>query len=726
MESSSKHDGTSADGDTVVSASAPADEHQTLPPRALGSAGALSDVEQPKKVDLSGGWLAEDLIGCGIGPWVVDALLGEGGWGAVFSAHQRGEVAQRAALKVPKPGDSASAEERLGRFRLEIRALERIHRAGPSPHVVGLLGADPEGDPLPWLALELIEGADLQQQLHRRRKLPVHEALTLALGVLAGLREAHRAGVVHRDLKPANVLTTFAGEVRLADFGIARHVAREGQAVTVAGFGLTATGQAIGTVHYMSPEAIEAETPVEKPGDLYSFGCLLYSLVAGRTPFRGSLLQVYNAHFFQTAVPLSDFVADVPEGLDDLVASLLAKAPADRPALADVERRLRGLLTEAERDEQTKPALVPVAVELQPGDEVEDERSGERYKIERELGRGGMGIVYAVQAEDGRRLALKVAGFNFATQEQARAQLIRDAENAIRVGENQSHPAVATVFWVGTAVVRKAPIVFLISELVNGPSLAQRISEFGPIEDELARDLWVRVAEGLGAIHDAGVLHLDLTPGNILVEGLTAPGEETQSEAVRPKIVDFGISKRVESHTIRNVEGNPGYMSPEQCEGLAPCFASDIYMLGATFYHATTGRPVFSGEPMAVLNQHRTSAPAAGRSRDRDRPRPGARPAQVPVQGRRRSLPRRGRVDRGPPPRRRLQLPARASQGGVGAGAEAARRARSDHSGPSRRGDRRRRAAGDARGVPRAARAGAGQAGSPGRDDREGRGRRAR
>jgi serine/threonine protein kinase len=551
---------------------------------------------------------AQTLIGCAIGPWVPERLLGEGAWGAVFLARHSRE-GKRAALKVPKLGDTQQADHILARFRQEVKTLEKVHAAGQSPHVVGLMGADAEARPYPWLALEYVEGTDLGSELKRRRKFPPRDALRLSLVVLDGLAEAHRAGVVHRDLKPENVLMTLGGEIRIGDFGVARSVVRDREdGVEVA---VTVTGQQVGTPHFMSPEQIEGKA--DPRGDIYSFGAMLYDMVTGRPPFRGSKLSVVNAHLTKNPPPPSDFVVGLPPELDDLVVQkLMAKEPEQRPSIEDAQEKIKEVLKLLDEIAEKPKEDRAVALELKQGDEVGD------YVIDREIGRGGMGIVYAARDQQGDWFALKVAGFAFSTQEEARRQLMRDAENAIEVTKQHPHPAVAQVHRVVEDVVRGIPIVYLVSELVPGLPLQDVVSRNGPLDEKTAIKLWIQVAEGLASIHESGVLHLDITPGNILLAGVKSTDESDgenhdaflqKVKASTPKIVDFGISKKVGSQTLRGVEGNPGYMSPEQCDGLAPSFASDVYMFGATFYHITTGRPLYTGEPLAVMNKHRIELP---------------------------------------------------------------------------------------------------------------------
>jgi serine/threonine protein kinase len=290
---------------------------------------------------------------------------------------------------------------------------------------------------------------------------------------------------------------------------------------------------------------------------------------------------------------------------------LLSKDPAHRPdasACLEVVGQIRAHGPSAdpatEPEEQETDTVHPVALELRPGDVLDG------YIVEQELGRGGMGITYACRDGSDTRFALKVAGFKFKSAERAREQMRRDAEHAARIPD---HPAIAKVHGLGETEVRGVPVVYLCCELVMGPSLSRLVDRYGPIPPRALQHLWVSVVEGVKTIHDAGILHLDLKPGNVLLDrhvDAERPLEPQLLEAL-PKIIDFGISRRLEDapDTSTGLEGTPYYMSPEQCEGLAPGRASDIYTLGTTFFQLATGAPPFIGEQLAVINQQVTSAP---------------------------------------------------------------------------------------------------------------------
>ncbi len=242
-----------------------------------------------------------------------------------------------------------------------------------------------------------------------------------------------------------------------------------------------------------------------------------------------------------------------------------------------------------------------------------DLRSGDRlnqYTIEDELGRGGMGITYACRNDEGERFALKIAGYDPKRTHNARDQLERDAELASLVAP---HPAVARVYEMGEAVIRGVSVAYLRSELVAGPPISRLLESNGVLAPDAVRHLWVAVAEGLAAIHKAGVLHLDLKPANLLLDRTIDPRGNTSQQVLEamPKIIDFGISRQRGDNaaTSVGVEGTPFYMSPEQCEGVEPSPASDIYTLGVAFFHIATGTLPFSGEQLAVLHKHVHVAP---------------------------------------------------------------------------------------------------------------------
>jgi len=219
------------------------------------------------------------------------APLGAGGMGEVFRARDT-RLDREVAIKV-LPAQFVEDDVRLRRFEREAKALALLNH----PNVGQIYGFDQVGDTC-FLALELITGEDLADRL-ARRSIPRSEALKICRQVAMGLEAAHAAGIVHRDLKPANVMVDERGVAKVLDFGLAletreRDSEANKQLEALAGrldsdearARLTGTGGVVGTLPYMSPEQVRGE-PLDKRSDIWSFGCLLFELLAGERPFKG-------------------------------------------------------------------------------------------------------------------------------------------------------------------------------------------------------------------------------------------------------------------------------------------------------------------------------------------------------------------------------------------------------------------------------------------------------
>jgi eukaryotic-like serine/threonine-protein kinase len=215
----------------------------------------------------------------------------------------------------------------IARFEQEAQILARLQH----PNIVVVFDAGVDGDDR-FIVMELVEGPTLRDLLDEEGRLAPRRAAGIASGVASALAFAHDRGVIHRDVKPANVLLPRGGGVKLADMGISQLLSPEA---------LTATRTAIGTARYLSPEQARGDA-VDGRSDLYSLGCVLFETLTGRTPFEGDLVALSYAHMHTPAPRVRSIDAEVPAGLDDLVASMLEKDPADRPQTgAEVERSLR-------------------------------------------------------------------------------------------------------------------------------------------------------------------------------------------------------------------------------------------------------------------------------------------------------------------------------------------------------------------------------------------------
>ena len=260
-----------------------------------------------------------------IGRYLILDKLGEGGMGVVFKARHR-LLDRVVALKILPPS-FARQHQLVSRFRREMQAAARLNH----PNVVSVLDAD-EDRGVYYLAMEYIEGRDLDQLIRERGALSVDQAVDCAVQAARGLEAAHAQGIVHRDIKPGNLMLDATGTVRVLDLGLARLVAPSSPSGESAATNLTRSGVFMGTVDYMAPEQAEDSRNVDHRADIYSLGCSLYYLLTGRPPFEGrTVIKRIMAHQEQPPPSIRATRRDVPESLDAAYLAMMAKRPDDRP-----------------------------------------------------------------------------------------------------------------------------------------------------------------------------------------------------------------------------------------------------------------------------------------------------------------------------------------------------------------------------------------------------------
>jgi serine/threonine-protein kinase len=288
---------------------------------------------------------SDELVG---GRYRLERSLGNGGMGEVFVATDS-TLGRRVALKRLSPA-VADDEAAKARFFREARALARIN----SSNVVAVFDAAANGDP--YLVMELIQGTTLREELRRNRRIAPERAVTIAAGVAAGLAAAHAQGVIHRDVKPSNIFLTSDGEPKVGDFGIAR-IEHGDQTVTI-------PGQTFGSAAYMAPEQA-TNGRVDGRADIYSLGCVLYEMLAGRRPFEGSdgVALTYQ-HVHTDPVRVDSFDGRISPELASLVDSMLEKDPAQRPRTAE---EVRDALTSISTVAAAPPADEPDRTAVLPG-----------------------------------------------------------------------------------------------------------------------------------------------------------------------------------------------------------------------------------------------------------------------------------------------------------------------------------------------------------------------
>jgi serine/threonine protein kinase len=249
------------------------------------------------------------------------------------------------AIKV-LPAEFAGDPERLRRFEQEARAVAALDH----PNILAIhdVGTH-EGSP--YLVTELLEGESLRERLSSGA-IPVRKAVETAVQIGQGLAAAHEKGIVHRDLKPANVFVTRDGHVKILDFGIAKLIASRSlvepaQATTVVE--ATEAGATLGTVGYMSPEQVRGQE-VDQRSDIFSFGCVLYEMLSGRSPFkRETVADTTSAILHEDPAPLSPSGQAIAPALQEIVSRCLEKRAEERFSSAhDLALALRAVSGEVE------------------------------------------------------------------------------------------------------------------------------------------------------------------------------------------------------------------------------------------------------------------------------------------------------------------------------------------------------------------------------------------
>ncbi len=262
-----------------------------------------------------------------IGRYVLVDKLGQGSFGLVFSA--RDTVLDRmVAIKILNPAHQYNADV-LRRFLQEALASARVvHPGVVTIHDFGTVPTSAHsGGETAYIVLELLQGESLSSRVERTGRLPVAWAVEIIRQVASALDTAHRAGVLHRDLKSENI------------YLVADPAAVNGERVKVLDFGLAKVGASqhtqmntvFGTPRYMSPEQCRSATSIDARSDIYSLGCVFFELITGRTPFTGDLRTLLEAHKRAMPPRASQLVPDLPHAVDELIARMLAKDPAERP-----------------------------------------------------------------------------------------------------------------------------------------------------------------------------------------------------------------------------------------------------------------------------------------------------------------------------------------------------------------------------------------------------------
>ena len=313
-------------------------------------------------------------------------VIGTGAMATVYAAEDT-RLGRKVALKILRP-EQAQDETFRARFKREAEAVASLN----NPAIVAVYDTgsfDPSqsygvdeaaGKPtlIPYIVMEYVEGHTLRTILSRGGHLPVRDALGYAEQLLGALQYSHSMGIIHRDIKPANIMVLDRtsediakgqpGQIKVMDFGISRAIEEAGEALTKANV-------VMGSARYMSPEQVSGKE-VDARSDLYSAACVIYEMIAGRSPFDAeSNVDLAAKHLSDTPEPPSKFTPlEVPAGLDAVILKGLAKNPNDRyQSAAEFEQALVSVIRPGEetvaQDAAMTTAFVPSATTASLGED---------------------------------------------------------------------------------------------------------------------------------------------------------------------------------------------------------------------------------------------------------------------------------------------------------------------------------------------------------------------
>jgi serine/threonine protein kinase len=546
-----------------------------------------------------------------IGPYCIQGVLGRGGWGRVYLAHANGgEVVALKVLNADLMGDQFSRK----RFMREGAVLTKLDH----PNVIKFVGRGVDDERmLAYLAFEYVPGVDLRVLLSRvPQGLGVEETVFVVQRCARALQAVHAAGILHRDLKPSNVLVTAQGEVKLIDFGIA--LSRDASAR------LTSAGEVLGTMSYLDPCLLEPDAVWSTGSDLYSLGCIAFRLLANR-PYQwesGSLRGAFEA---EGDAAWEEIGRTAPASLVRVVLSLLQRDPDLRPSAGDVVAALEDLGLEhttsriaLEWSEGRIGARFasPFALETESGgdgttsgsagadnDTVSVTGAGAvsllrestenaiqglsvgPYQVRGELARGSMGVVLlARHVALGRDFAIKVMT-EPSTDRISSERFQREVDSLSRL----QHPGIVRIHDSGVTATGSP---YFVMDLVDGHTLRRAVRD--GLSPEETVDLIEEVCLALGHAHRQGLVHRDVKPENVMVQG---------GHAV---LTDFGLAKVLGSSSQSltgsgEILGTVNYMAPEQAAGRPITPATDVFAVGVMLYEVYAGAPPFQSESMAVV-----------------------------------------------------------------------------------------------------------------------------
>ena len=520
----------------------------------------------------------------------IIAALGSGGMGHVYRA-RRIRLGDDVAIKVMQATPDALPELRE-RFLRESRACAQLRH----PNIVGLLDFGFDGDNQPFMVMELLSGPSLREEIDLEAPMAPARVASILDGVASALQMAHDRGITHRDLKPANIVAHRyeSGErvYKVIDFGLAAMKSGDETRLTDPQFFL-------GTLAYAAPEQMRGQE-VSPATDVYALGVIAYEMLTGGRPFDGGNQATLIAQTLSDPpMTLTQRRSGLPPDVNAAVMKAIDKDPAQRwPSVSVFVDALQLACGNA-------PASGPAPA-------VVDSGLLAKYELGPLLGRGRLGsLVY--QATH-RALGIAVAIRVLKRDEQPHWEAVR-ARFLVEARTLQvAHPGVLQVRDFG----EDERSVFLVTDLIDGPSLRQAMAESGPFPWPRARGLVSQALEAVAALNARGGYVCGVNPDMIR---LRSSGATADASAEAIVISSSGIKSvgdvlaTMREQELRGQEASQNelpYVAPEILMGGAPNARADVFTIGVLAYQMVTGSLPFKAASMPeLIGQMLQTRPAA-------------------------------------------------------------------------------------------------------------------
>jgi serine/threonine protein kinase len=479
----------------------------------------------------------------------IKRILGKGGLAIVYLAYDT-TLGRNVAIKIP----TVDAQKKSGieRFFREARVVADLE----IPYVVPVYDFFPEHQP-PFMVMKYMPGGSLRDHLDDGKIFTLKESIDILTPIADVLDKIHAKGRIHRDVKPSNILFDNEGVAHLSDFGCV---------LLLDEISDLTSGTEPGTYAYMSYEQLGGETTTVS--DVYSFGVILYQMLTGKAP---------SISFYDRVHEEIEEITSLGQ-VREVLLKVLAKNPEDRyKSASDFTDALKAIITEELANlADSRMSQLPLRMQEAPDHGFPILRG---YNIVREIGRGGVGIVYLATDPNfyNREVAIKVPQENIPRDRLD--SFFKEANLAAKLGGARG---IVPVY----ANKSKEDPPFIVMQYMSGGSLEDRLKSRTSLSLSEIIDVLQPISTSLDRVHSKGIYHQDIKPSNILFD---EEGEAYLGDFGCAKIKDAPIGK------IRDNYSQPGsklYMSPEQLAG-KPVASSDIYQLGVILFQMLTGeKPV--------------------------------------------------------------------------------------------------------------------------------------